>query len=57
VGHLTAAGNPEDVRQLSPAILTSWDDAADIVTILLQPGMPWENIEATHLAAAPAGSE
>ena len=35
-------------KQLKP-----WDHAADIVTILLPPGMPWYNIEATLLAAAP----
>jgi alkanesulfonate monooxygenase SsuD/methylene tetrahydromethanopterin reductase-like flavin-dependent oxidoreductase (luciferase family) len=33
--------------------LKAWDDAADIVTILLPPAMPWHNIEATLLAAAP----
>jgi len=31
-----------------------WDRAADIVTILLSPGMPWHNIEATLQAAAPS---
>jgi len=35
-------------KQLEP-----WDRPADIVTILLPPGMPWDNIEATLLAAAP----
>ena len=34
--------------------LQPWDHAADIVTILLPPGMPWPNIEATLLAAAPS---
>jgi alkanesulfonate monooxygenase SsuD/methylene tetrahydromethanopterin reductase-like flavin-dependent oxidoreductase (luciferase family) len=33
--------------------LASWDQAADVVTILLPPGMPWPGIEATLLAAAP----
>jgi alkanesulfonate monooxygenase SsuD/methylene tetrahydromethanopterin reductase-like flavin-dependent oxidoreductase (luciferase family) len=33
--------------------LRSWDDAADIVTILLPPGLPWPAIEATLRAAAP----
>jgi hypothetical protein len=33
--------------------LRSWDHAADIVTILLPPAMPWRNIEATLLAGAP----
>ena len=33
--------------------LQPWDRAADIVTILLPPGMPWPSIEATLHAAAP----
>jgi alkanesulfonate monooxygenase SsuD/methylene tetrahydromethanopterin reductase-like flavin-dependent oxidoreductase (luciferase family) len=46
---LAAYGTCDQVReQLQP-----WDQAADIVTILLPPGMPWGNIEATLLAAAP----
>jgi alkanesulfonate monooxygenase SsuD/methylene tetrahydromethanopterin reductase-like flavin-dependent oxidoreductase (luciferase family) len=46
---LAAYGTRDQVReQLKP-----WDDAADIVTVLLPPGMPWHNIEATLLAAAP----
>ncbi len=46
---LAACGTPDQVReQLQP-----WDRAADIVTILLPPGMPWHNIEATLRAAAP----
>ena len=45
-----AYGTCDQVReQLQP-----WDRAADIVTILLPPGMPWPNIEATLLAAAPS---
>ena len=44
-----ACGTCDQVReQLQP-----WDRAADIVTILLPPGMPWHNIEATLQAAAP----
>jgi alkanesulfonate monooxygenase SsuD/methylene tetrahydromethanopterin reductase-like flavin-dependent oxidoreductase (luciferase family) len=47
---LAAYGTCDQVReQLQP-----WDQAADIVTILLPPGMPWHNIEATLLAAAPS---
>jgi alkanesulfonate monooxygenase SsuD/methylene tetrahydromethanopterin reductase-like flavin-dependent oxidoreductase (luciferase family) len=47
---LAAYGTCDQVReQLQP-----WDHAADIVTILLPPGMPWGNIEATLLAAAPS---
>ena len=47
---LAAYGTFDQVReQLQP-----WDHAADIVTILLPPGMPWPNIEATLLAAAPS---
>jgi len=46
---LAASGTCDQVReQLQP-----WDRAADIVTILLPPGMPWHNIEATLQAAAP----
>jgi alkanesulfonate monooxygenase SsuD/methylene tetrahydromethanopterin reductase-like flavin-dependent oxidoreductase (luciferase family) len=46
---LAAYGTCDEVReQLQP-----WDRAADIVTILLPPGMPWHNIEATLQAAAP----
>jgi len=46
---LAACGTYDQVReQLRP-----WDRAADIVTILLPPGMPWHNIEATLRAAAP----
>jgi 5,10-methylenetetrahydromethanopterin reductase len=33
--------------------MACWDGAADIVTILLPPGLPWDNIEATLRAAAP----
>ena len=49
---LAACGTCDLVReQLQP-----WDRAADIVTILLPPGMPWHNIEATLQAAgAPKG--
>jgi alkanesulfonate monooxygenase SsuD/methylene tetrahydromethanopterin reductase-like flavin-dependent oxidoreductase (luciferase family) len=47
---LAACGTSDDVRdQLQP-----WDGAADIVTILLPPGLPWHNIEATLRAAAPS---
>jgi alkanesulfonate monooxygenase SsuD/methylene tetrahydromethanopterin reductase-like flavin-dependent oxidoreductase (luciferase family) len=46
---LTACGTSDQVReQLQP-----WDHAADIVTILLPPGMPWPAIETTLHAAAP----
>jgi alkanesulfonate monooxygenase SsuD/methylene tetrahydromethanopterin reductase-like flavin-dependent oxidoreductase (luciferase family) len=46
---LAAYGTGDQVReQLKP-----WDQAADIVTVLLPPGMPWPTIEATLLAAAP----
>ena len=47
---LAAYGTCDQVRkQLKP-----WDQTADIVTILLPPGMSWHNIEATLLAAAPS---
>ena len=46
---LAAYGSPDRVReQLEP-----WDRAADIVTILLPPGVPWGTVEATLRAAAP----
>jgi alkanesulfonate monooxygenase SsuD/methylene tetrahydromethanopterin reductase-like flavin-dependent oxidoreductase (luciferase family) len=46
---LAAYGTCHQVReQLQP-----WAQAADIVTILLPPGLPWGNIEATLRAAAP----
>ena len=46
---LAAHGTGGQVReQLQP-----WDHTADIVMLLLPPGMPWHNIEATLLAAAP----
>jgi alkanesulfonate monooxygenase SsuD/methylene tetrahydromethanopterin reductase-like flavin-dependent oxidoreductase (luciferase family) len=47
---LAAYGTGDQVR----AQLGLWDHAADIVTILLAPGMPWDTIEATLRAAAPA---
>ncbi len=47
---LAASGTGDQVReQLQP-----WDRAADIVTMLLPPGLPWHNIEATLRAAAPS---
>ena len=46
---LAAYGTSDQVR----AQLRPWDRAADIVTILLPPGMPWHTIEATLRAAAP----
>ena len=50
LGQLAACGTRDQVReQLQP-----WDSAADIVTILLPPGMPWPSIEATLQAAAPS---
>jgi len=49
LGQLAAYGTCHQVReQLEP-----WDQAADIVTILLPPGLPWGTIEATLRAAAP----
>jgi alkanesulfonate monooxygenase SsuD/methylene tetrahydromethanopterin reductase-like flavin-dependent oxidoreductase (luciferase family) len=47
---LTAYGTRDQVREQ----LQRWDDAADIVTILLPPGLPWASIEATLQAAAPS---
>jgi alkanesulfonate monooxygenase SsuD/methylene tetrahydromethanopterin reductase-like flavin-dependent oxidoreductase (luciferase family) len=48
---LTACGTGEEVSER----LAQWDRAADIVTIMLPPGMPWPTIEATLRAAAPVG--
>ena len=47
---LAAYGTGEQVREQ----LGAWEGSADIVTILLPPGMPWPTIEATLRAAAPA---
>jgi alkanesulfonate monooxygenase SsuD/methylene tetrahydromethanopterin reductase-like flavin-dependent oxidoreductase (luciferase family) len=47
---LAAYGTCDQVREQ----LRAWDHAADIVTILLPPGMPWPSIEATLVAAAPS---
>jgi len=47
---LAAFGTCDQVREQRQP----WDRAADIVTILLPPGMPWHNIEATLHAAAPS---
>jgi hypothetical protein len=46
---LAACGTCDHVREQ----LHAWEGTADIVTILLPPGMPWHNIEATLRAAAP----
>jgi hypothetical protein len=46
---LAAYGTCDQVREQ----LQHWDHAADIVTILLPPGMSWLSIEATLHAAAP----
>jgi alkanesulfonate monooxygenase SsuD/methylene tetrahydromethanopterin reductase-like flavin-dependent oxidoreductase (luciferase family) len=47
---LAACGTPGQVR----GQLEAWDHAADIVTVLLPPGLPWPVIAATLHAAAPA---
>src|SRR6202021_2155878 len=49
---LAAYGTGDQVREQ----LQAWDHAADIVSILLPPGMPWHNIEATLQAAAPSAA-
>jgi alkanesulfonate monooxygenase SsuD/methylene tetrahydromethanopterin reductase-like flavin-dependent oxidoreductase (luciferase family) len=46
---LAAYGTRDQVSEQ----LMAWDQAADIVTILLPPGMSWPSIEATLVAAAP----
>ena len=46
---LATCGTPGELReQLEP-----WDHAADIVTLMLPPGLPWGTVEATLRAAAP----
>ena len=47
---LAAYGTADQVGEQ----LKAWDQVADIVTILLPPGVPWPTIEATLRAAAPA---
>jgi alkanesulfonate monooxygenase SsuD/methylene tetrahydromethanopterin reductase-like flavin-dependent oxidoreductase (luciferase family) len=47
---LAAYGTGEQVAEQ----LEAWDRAADIVSILLPPGLPWPTVEATLRAAAPA---
>jgi hypothetical protein len=47
---VAACGTGDEVGEQ----LQAWDRAADIVTIMLPPGLPWPNIEATLAAAAPA---
>ncbi|HEV3295815.1 MAG TPA: hypothetical protein VG123_43120, partial [Streptosporangiaceae bacterium] len=49
---LAAYGTCDQVRRQ----LGAWDHTADIVTILLPPGMSWHAIEATLLAAAPSSA-
>ena len=46
---LAACGTPGQVREH----LEAWEHAADVVTLLLPPGMPWSSVEATLRAAAP----
>jgi alkanesulfonate monooxygenase SsuD/methylene tetrahydromethanopterin reductase-like flavin-dependent oxidoreductase (luciferase family) len=46
---LAAYGTGDQVREQ----LKSWEQAADVVTILVPPGLPWPTIEATLRAAAP----
>jgi hypothetical protein len=46
---LAAYGTCDQVREQP----RPWDRTADIVTILLPPGMPWPSIEATLHAEAP----
>ena len=47
---LAACGTGAEVREQ----VERWDNATDVVTILLPPGMPWSAVEATLRAAAPA---
>jgi len=47
---LAACGTSDHVHEQ----LQLWDRAADIVTIMVPPGLPWHTIEATLRAAAPS---
>jgi alkanesulfonate monooxygenase SsuD/methylene tetrahydromethanopterin reductase-like flavin-dependent oxidoreductase (luciferase family) len=49
LGQLAAYGTAEQVSDQ----LSAWERAADIVTVMLPPGLPWPVIEATLRAAAP----
>jgi len=50
LGQLAAYGTADQVaRQLG-----EWESVADIVTVMLPPGLPWPVIEATLRAAAPS---
>ena len=46
---LAVYGTPDQVQSQ----LDAWDKAADIVSILVPPGLPWDIVEATLRAAAP----
>jgi len=46
---LAAYGTADQVRKQ----VGLWDEAADLVSVLLVPGLPWPTIEATLVAAAP----
>jgi alkanesulfonate monooxygenase SsuD/methylene tetrahydromethanopterin reductase-like flavin-dependent oxidoreductase (luciferase family) len=46
---LAACGTRDQVRQQ----LEPWDQATDIASVILPPGLPWSTIEATIRAAAP----
>jgi alkanesulfonate monooxygenase SsuD/methylene tetrahydromethanopterin reductase-like flavin-dependent oxidoreductase (luciferase family) len=48
---LAAYGTGDEVREQ----LRVWDQVADVVSVLLPPGLPWPTIEATLVAAAPPG--
>ncbi|HKT02570.1 MAG TPA: hypothetical protein VJT31_23825, partial [Rugosimonospora sp.] len=49
---LAVYGTGDQVREQ----LKHWEQAADIVTVLLPPGLPWPTIEATLRAAAPGST-
>ena len=49
LNQLAAYGTGDQVREQ----LRLWDRSADMVMMLLPPGMPWPSIEATLLAGAP----
>jgi alkanesulfonate monooxygenase SsuD/methylene tetrahydromethanopterin reductase-like flavin-dependent oxidoreductase (luciferase family) len=48
----TASGTPAQVREQ----LERWDGVADVTMVGLPPGLPWDAVEATLRAAAPAPS-
>lgn len=49
LGELAAWGTPDEVA----AQLKRWDEAVSVTMVGLAPGLPWEDLDATLVAAAP----